>query len=863
MITGSLYPTGSTISTGFNSTDEYNLEISTRVSNNNYSDMMGGYYIGWVRPENLPSAMRFSKPHTVNYSLSWSDDYRDLPRFDINVGTPTINADVGYCAAAAFSNTCYYSVYSSEYVRGYTDGTHDPFTSSPISSNLGNAYGVNNIYPEFIGINNLYLCFAFFVFSPTDQYLYSRNDSFTMSYPRYIGFKNGEITLQTNLSSYGSVSFTGSDFENGKAHLTTSINNKVVAIFTGLSVNSSYYRGGSSSLNWGIGVLVHEKNMPSFFGEDIGIENDRFALFNGFGYNASNAPWSLQNLTSGFYYNAGQTIAGSSVPLKLTLGDIYDIPANFATEQFEGYIILKGGGVTSGISIYPYYDIGDVDKFLALFPRTTISNDVPSYGNLNLAPYVTPANEFTVRTHTGSTSDAGFIASLREWQYIDPVDSNPQDNGTKNTNEYDLDDPDDKPEYDPDVPTPEGDVGVNPDNPEANMAGAGDAPEDNVYSPIVGRPLPKAANKFITTYVLTQSQVETVGDVMWADTLESIKNGAAVYGDTGTFNLARLYDLIVSLRFYPFEIPAGYTTSVNGLTMGTGHTVFVEGNVPALDSLAMVVDCGTCKIPATFNGLFPSMKNGDFRNYVNSTITVYLPFCGIVELNPSDVVGYTIALKYHVDLLSGGCTASITLNRENSSFMIANKSGSIGILMPITATNAGQVTANILSDTANVVSTIGSTVMSVLAAKGTMGDINAMRSNPDLSANRSIQLDAQERSTKLGMANKSVGLVTDAMHGAGNLLSRAGCTYSAMGGGYGSSAYTMTVSPFVTIRTSKYASPNNYNHSTGFNSTDYKAIGDFKGFSVFVNPDLTGVDGTAAELGELKAILEHGIFIKK
>ena len=96
---------------------------------------------------------------------------------------------------------------------------------------------------------------------------------------------------------------------------------------------------------------------------------------------------------------------------------------------------------------------------------------------------------------------------------------------------------------------------------------------------------------------------------------------------------------------------------------------------------------------------------------------------------------------------------------------------------------------------------------------------------------------------------RSIWGMSTSMHGLGNLLSRAGCAYSAMGGGYGAASYTMTVNPFVTIRVSNYASPNDYGHSTGYNSTDYKAIGEFKGFSVFVNPDLSGVEGTSAELG--------------
>ena len=869
MITGSLYPTQNTYPCGFESTDEYNQEVSTSASSNNYRDLMAGYYIGWCKPEKLPLGMRLSRFNAVSRPIyELTPENSEFLCLDINaLGEPEMNADIGYSTG---DGTGYWKSWSNANASGDAAGNIPTFGGGTDSAiGLGYVAGINNLYPEFWGVGSVRLYFKTFIYSPSpdDSYLDGRTFTATYTLAQFDAFLAGALKV-TGTSPYGDIQVSGLDFENGMAEVDSTISNKVTVIFTGCAfLGDGMYRGANTGRTSNhINVLTHQKSTFHFGDYTMPVATEAFRNWNIVGYDGNRAPAALNSIFGSVTEN--NPYIGMPADLQLTAGDVASIAHTQMYREHQGYVIWRySGNDMAGCDIWAYYPLEMVHDCLKFLPRATYNNTIPSYANVNFAPVVTAGNEFTGQWHTGYTSDPGFVATLREWQYINPVESNPQDNGTKNTNEYDLDDPDDKPEYEPDEPIPEGDIGINPDNPEMNMAGAGDMPGDNDYSPIEGRPLPFAASEFTTTYVLSESEVKEVGRYLWATMATDpdlvLGNFVRSYDDTGTFNLARMYDMIISLRYFPFDIPFDYILRADGLTMGTGHSKIINRSVAITKVLSLSIDCGTCNIPVIFRGLSPDLQNGDFRNYVNTTITVYLPFCGTVELNPSDVIGYQIGLKYHVDLMSGGCTAVINLHRSGSTFMIANKSGNIGILMPITATNAGQITATKLSDAADIVATVGSTVINALVAKGQMGDINAMRSNPDLTANQQIQLNARERNVQTGMGKQAFGAISTTMQGAANLLSRSGCAYSAMGGGYGAASYTMTINPFVTIRTSNYASPNNYNHSTGFNSTDYKAIGDFKGFSVFVNPDLSGVDGTAAELGELKAILEHGIFIKK
>lgn len=868
MITGSLYPTQNTYPCGFESTDEYNQEVSTPASNNNYRDMMAGYYLGWCRPERLPLGMRLSRFSCVSRPIyELTPENSEFLCLDINaLGEPEMNADIGYSTGDGLG---YWKSWSDEQANGDASGNIPTFGGGSDGGVPSYVSGINNLYPEFWGVGSVQLYFKSFYYSPSpdDTYLDGRTFTATYTLAQFDAFLAGALKV-TGTSPYGDVQVSGLDFENGIAEVESSISNKVTVIFTGCAfLGDGMYRGANAGRTaQHINILTHQKSTFHFGDYRMSTATEAFRNFSIIGYDGIRSPVSLNTIFG--YLDRHYPDVGMPSDLQLTAGDVASIAHQQMYKEHQGYVIWRySGNDMAGCDIWAYYPLEMVHDCLKFMPRATYNNTIPSYANVNYAPVVSAGNEFTGQWHTGFTSDPGFVATLREWQYIDPVESNPQNNGTKNTNEYDLDDPDDKPEYEPDTPTPEGDIGVNPDNPEINIAGAGDTPEENDYSPIVGRPLPFAASEFTTTYVLSESEVKEVGHYLWATMATDpdlvLGNFIHSYDDTGTFNLARMYDMIISLRHFPFDIPFNYILSADGLTMGTGHSKIINRPVAITKVLSMTIDCGTCDIPIIFDKLSPDLEHGDFRNYVNTTVTVYLPFCGTVELNPSDVIGYRISLKYSIDLMSGGCTACIYLHRKGAEFMIANKSGEIGMLMPITATNAGQVSGTRLSDVGNIVATIGSTIMNIATARSQMGGINAMRGIPDLKPATKVHLDTQEQNIKNNAMNQKFGAASTAMHGLGNLLSRSGCAYSAMGGGYGAASYTMTINPFVTIRVSNYASPNDYGHSTGYNSTDYKAIGKFKGFSVFVNPDLTDVEGTSAELGELKAILEHGIFIKK
>lgn len=116
------------------------------------------------------------------------------------------------------------------------------------------------------------------------------------------------------------------------------------------------------------------------------------------------------------------------------------------------------------------------------------------------------------------------------------------------------------------------------------------------------------------------------------------RNGQAVDID--------LTQYIASLRLYPFEIGASDPLDI---ILGN-YNISVKS--PLAQSLYHEIDMGNVTIAPTNNNV----------NDYNATIKIILPFIGMQTLTATWYAGQTINLKYNVDISSGLCSATLTVN---------------------------------------------------------------------------------------------------------------------------------------------------------------------------------------------------------
>lgn len=365
------------------------------------------------------------------------------------------------------------------------------------------------------------------------------------------------------------------------------------------------------------------------------------------------------------------------------------------------------------------------------------------------------------------------------------------------------------------------------------------------------------ATNFITQYALTASQVSAFGRLLWtswSDTLgdltEMWKNFKLLFTgtDTGSIDIASVLSFIVSLRLYPFNLlSGGMSTFVieNSIKIGTGAYPLDISNVAKLLPTIIYVDGGYLDVPRPFN---------TFQDYDNMNVSVYLPYCGTVQLNPADVVGWRLRCKYAVDTQSGSCVAVVEKCTygadDNTYYNVAVATGQIGCLLPVTATNSGQLAAQRISDASWAAGTIGGTFLSNISRGA-----NAFSGSSEKGGIMSFARAAYSQ------MSDDLSLLTGVADKAASVLSRPSIACPSLSGGSGLASFIEPASVFLQMRYGIYDPPDNYDRSVGKISTDSTLLSHYTGFTVCENVDVTNLHCHNDEKAAIKAFLETGVYL--
>lgn len=466
---------------------------------------------------------------------------------------------------------------------------------------------------------------------------------------------------------------------------------------------------------------------------------------------------------------------------------------------------------------------------------------------------VTPEDESLQSGKQAILTDPTFKESLRPWQY-----ENFQEN---DFTEEDIPEP---------TPEPGGDTPG--DEPQDMPHDDGDPPalQKDRY---IGIP-----SNFVTQYALTSAEVSTVGSNLWQSWLTTNtdvwKNFFLPYAqDFGTLNIAACMDYIISLKIFPFEFRVQDYVMTNGVRMGTGHTDFLGGSAPVIKSQIICVDAGSCTIT------LPNPYN-DFRDMYNCTALCLMPYCGSAELNLQEILGRTLKASYFIDCQSGGCTCVIECAGDEGDYLIASKTGQIGFSLPMTATNAGQLTAQLMGDATKTVGTILGTAFSNMnkardLAMNIAGVNQAADNGMDFDYAQS-KADYYQQKANLGMAEGTLHGALGLANQAIDMLSRSGVEMPMLSGGGSAESFMFADCVSIQIRRGKYKKPDNYPHSVGHYNLSSYPISHFrgafsgrpstgsntgKGLCSFTGIDASGLDCREDEVTEIIKLLESGVYL--
>lgn len=357
-------------------------------------------------------------------------------------------------------------------------------------------------------------------------------------------------------------------------------------------------------------------------------------------------------------------------------------------------------------------------------------------------------------------------------------------------------------------------------------------------------------NGFTLNYVMSGQAVESMGSSLWGGLGDYdpsrqsnvIDNFYMTYHKDGVTDLdlsvANITDYLVSLRYYP--IPdlitlSGSTATTNGgFWIGTGKTkIPVSGTCNWLNSTVFEMYGGAVSLP-TYSS---------FYNFEpNVSMSVYVPFCGTIDIAPSQVIGCTLHLYYAIDVLAGTITA-LLYKDGSASFPIGVIDGNIGFDIKLSGNNFNsQMVQAHISSKQYQLHQIQQAGMAAIKGgqQGLFGDTLGM-----------VNTGAEYMiSSAVETAQRQVGYPVT--YGTSPISAGAFSSLSGM---------LAPQSAFVQICRHKEHIPSGFNDSFGRVANVYTTIGSQSGLVIARNPNISNISCTEQEKQLIYEQLQNGVII--
>lgn len=514
---------------------------------------------------------------------------------------------------------------------------------------------------------------------------------------------------------------------------------------------------------------------------------------------------TLTNADDGDNYANGIYLYGND-PLELELSDTAVYNKSGSVELNGGYTIAcqNFGEYSWGW----YISITHITSLAEIF-ATLASMLIPFYITESTAN--TPSQSFD--TFIGIRSSGGHVVG--DWEKYNW--ENPQTE--KNFR------PDD---FEPIIPTP-----GTPVEPDIDM----DGKDTGTVAP-AGKVTLGATNGFVTYYALSPSQLRAIGKSLWGNTnpSEVLKNFFFLQNSSSDVNYELSYseilDYFISLKYFPFNIPAyadTQSTGEQGIRIGTGATLIDAGPIISTEIITnpiAEIDGGTCTVPSYYNSFMD--------NEPIAVASLYVPFCGTTELQLSAITDKPLTLTYYVDMVTGCCVALIQANSVDGVYPVAELTGVIGFDMMLTGNNNNQQLSSIVSSLKHT-------------AVNSMGSIASAVGGAASKSGRQIMSGIVNAASDV--ANTAIDMPqTAALH---PMISGTSSSLASL------ASYHVA---FIQIKRKNSITPLNFGSTVGYIANQTITIGRLTGFTQCVNPDLTGIAATTTELEMIRDLLTSGFY---
>ena len=341
--------------------------------------------------------------------------------------------------------------------------------------------------------------------------------------------------------------------------------------------------------------------------------------------------------------------------------------------------------------------------------------------------------------------------------------------------------------------------GFSGDSPyEISPSSVGGGYGTGVYNPNDLIPEPTAPNidavttGLLTIFKPTIAQVQQLGDYLWSSAFD-VSTLKKLFGDP--------MEAIIGLSIVPVNPPGAGSKNVKIGDIDTGISM------PYINRQFVEKSLGSITIDPYV---------GSFLDYTQTKISIYLPYVGFRDLDPADVMGTTIDIKYIIDVLTGGCSVSLYVSGRGAIYQF---NGSCIANVPLSAINYSGAIQNAISGIVTGTQTIGG----------------------------------------FATGNFAYG-VKSAAHLASNVVNSKP-TIQRSGSMGGASGLCSVQFPFAVIERPRISVPANYKNYVGNTLNVTMALNNCHGFTVVDEIHLDGVICTEGERDELLRLLKEGVIL--
>lgn len=323
-------------------------------------------------------------------------------------------------------------------------------------------------------------------------------------------------------------------------------------------------------------------------------------------------------------------------------------------------------------------------------------------------------------------------------------------------------------------------------------AGGGTGTFDGTSVDVDFTPLPTLSavdTGFITLYNPSLSQLQSLASYMWSPLfdLDTLKK---LFGDP--------MQAILGLSIVPGPVPNGGTQNVkignvdSGISMTKAASQYID------------IDCGTLNVEEFWGAYL------DYEPYTKAEI--FLPFIGVHQIAIDDIMNKAVQIKYHIDLLSGGCACEIKCGGS----VLYTFIGSCAVSIPVTGSDWTNLINGVLSAATAIGSMVATGGSSAPAAASTIASAAVNSLKPSIEKSGSIS-------------------------GAGGLL--AGKV------------------PVLILTRPRQALPGKQNTFTGYPAFITRSLNEISGYTEVHSIRLSGIDGTEGEIDEIEELLKGGVIL--